>query len=136
MLNLKTTILSSLILLTLAPKSVLAKEEQEFILARITYYCPDPKWGRQTVSGINAKQGITIAAHSDFKLGTKVYIPALNGVLGDGEFIIRDRGPALQRKVASKGKGYVFDVFVKNKEILNRLAKKNKMWMKVYVKER
>jgi hypothetical protein len=85
--------------------------------ARITYYTGHSK----PVADPKAKRGIagiSIAAHPDFKIGTRVFIPALKGspVDSDGIFTIQDRGPAVTKKTASKGKRYVFDVCVNPKD--------------------
>ena len=59
------------------------------------------------------KQGVGVAAHPDFSFGTRLNIPSLKGALdGDDEFTVIDRGSAVTKKKASKGKCYVFDVFV------------------------
>ena len=85
------------------------------IRARITYYSVgQDKYGSRNAdpSSKRSKIGVTVAAHPKFKFGTKLSIPALKGIVGDGNFVVQDRGGAVTRKVASKGKHYVFDVFV------------------------
>ena len=82
-----------------------------------TLYCPfEDKYGSRIAMspGIRAKDGYTVAAHSDFKFGTKIYIPALFGFRGNKSaiFEIQDRGKWIQSKKASKGKEYVFDFYV------------------------
>jgi 3D (Asp-Asp-Asp) domain-containing protein len=105
------------------------------IKARITYYYPQAPFGKK-VSDQNtkvAKKGITVAAHPDFKFGTKIIIPNLKGKVGNGTFIVQDRGSAVTKKKASKGKGYVFDVFVDNRKDMNILQHKSPEWMEVFV---
>lgn len=104
--------------------------------ARITYYSVgQDKWGDLTAcpETPRAKEGITVAAHPEFDFGTEVYIPGLKDKIGDGKFIVQDRGSAVTKKKASKGKHYVFDVFVKNKSLLRKHAYNRPMYMEVYV---
>jgi len=84
------------------------------LICRVTYYTPDKKWGTQvSAPGVKiATQGVTVAAHPDFKFGTKVSIPRLKGILDDGLFIVQDRGSAVTKKKASKGKAYVVDIYL------------------------
>ena len=108
---------------------------EEDMKARITYYYPAPPWGNQVAcpKTSKAKKGITVAAHSDFKFGTKIYIKKLDGVIGDGRFIVQDRGPAVEKKKASKGGAYVFDIFVNNRsEIRKYISLGDYMSVKVY----
>jgi hypothetical protein len=109
--------------------------EDRVYTARITYYTNDNTWGNKVAcqSSRIAQEGTTIAAHPDFEFGTKVFIPDLKGKLGDGMFTVQDRGSAVTKKKASKGKAYVFDVYVKNDEKLNRFARIKPEYMKVYV---
>ena len=80
-----------------------------------------------------AKQGITIAAHPDFKFGQEVFIPFLRNKIGDGHFTVQDRGSWVTKKKASSGKTYVFDVFVNSKSFF-RKATKYQHYMYVYIK--
>jgi hypothetical protein len=119
-----------------ATPRVVEKVEQkaQHYRARITYYNPDPKWGSRVSCQKTKKavKGVTIAAHPDFKYGTKVSIPGLAGVVGNGTFIVQDRGPAVTTKKASDGQGYVFDVYVDTMKI-STITKRVPMWMDVYV---
>ena len=104
-------------------------------LCRITYYHPyQDKWGNRVAcpSTSRAIQGVTVAAHPDFPFGTKIYIPELRGVIGNGVFIVQDRGSAITKKRASQGKSYVFDVYVENKDTYYKSIK-NKHYMNVIV---
>lgn len=106
--------------------------------ARITYYSVgQDKWGDKVAcpKTPRAKEGITIAAHPDFKFGTKIRIPRLKGIIGDGDFVVQDRGSAVTKKRASKGNAYVFDVFVKSKSLLWKHAYNRPMYMDVYILE-
>lgn len=112
--------------------------------ARITYYTPyEDKWGSQTADPKTkrAKEGVTVAAHPDFKFGTEVQIPGLNNHVGDGKFLVQDRGGAVKSKKAAKGKRcndgkllYVFDVFVSSTAKMKVHMRKRDMWMDVYIK--
>lgn len=109
---------------TAAATQHIEKAERK-ILARITYYCPEPIWGTKVAQPTvkKAVRGVTVAAHPNFKFGTKVEIPALKNKMGDGKFTVQDRGPAVTRKAASHGKNYVFDVYCSSRAEMNRLAK-------------
>ena len=112
-------------------------KQQKVYTARITYYSTDGKWGDRVACqrAKYAKEGITVAAHPDFKFGTKVYIPALKGKIGDGNFIVHDRGGAVTSKKASRGKAYVFDIYVTSHSKINKHAYTRPEYMKVYVEE-
>jgi len=88
-------------------------ETQKVLVARITYYNKREAGGdRLASSNQRAKEGVTVAAHPNFAFGTKLVIPALKGKVGNGEFVVQDRGSAVTSKKASHGKAYVFDVYV------------------------
>jgi len=113
-----------------------ATPEIEKYNARITYYSiGEDKWGDLTAcpNTRRAKEGITVAAHPNFEFGTKVYIPQLKDKIGDGHFIVQDRGSAVTKKKASRGKYYVFDVFVKNQSRMRKHAYSKPMYMQVHV---
>jgi 3D (Asp-Asp-Asp) domain-containing protein len=103
--------------------------------ARVTFYSTDGRWGSRVADTktAQAKEGVTVAAHPDFKFGTKVYIPALKGKLGDDVFIVQDRGSAVTKKRASRGRAYVFDVYVKSRSKVRSSAQNSTEYMKVYV---
>ena len=105
--------------------------------ARITYYSTDGKWGNRVACqrSKRAKEGITVAAHPDFKFGTKIFIPGLKGKIGDGNFTVQDRGGAVTSKKASRGKAYVFDIYVTTHSKITRYAYTLPEYMKVYVIE-
>lgn len=107
-------------------------------MARITYYHPSEcHWGSRVAcpKTRRAKEGVTIAAHPDFDFGQKVFIPELKDVIGNGEFLVQDRGSAVTRKKASKGKTYVFDVFVSSGSRMRKHANKNSEYMEVFLIE-
>jgi len=105
------------------------------ILARVTFYSPDPKYGSRVADSRIKKaiRGVTVAAHPDFKFGSHISIPALKNKFGDDKFIVQDRGTAVTRKTASGGKGYVFDIFVNTSSEVKTLAKSTPAWTYVYV---
>lgn len=107
------------------------------IHCRITYYNPNQdKWGSQVADPKTkrAKEGITVAAHPNFGFGTEIYIPDLKGIVGDGKFKVQDRGSAVTKKRASKGKSYVFDVYVSTTGKYRNMRDNNPMYMDVFVK--
>jgi hypothetical protein len=105
--------------------------------ARITYYSTDGKWGNRVAcqSSKRAKEGVSVAAHPNFKFGTKLYIPELKGKIGNGNFIVQDRGSAVTSKKASRGKAYVFDIYVTSHSKIHRFAHSQPEYMKVYVQK-
>lgn len=112
------------------------KPKAEKYTARITYYSVgQDKWGDKVAcpKTYRAKEGITVAAHPNFKFGTKVHIPKLKGVIGDGDFIVQDRGSWVTSKKAAKGKAYVFDVYTRSPKERKRHAYNRPMYMDVYV---
>jgi hypothetical protein len=100
-------------------KTMAGMPKSQKVYARITAYTNhEDKYGSKVAMSpkMRAKEGITVAAHSDFKFGQKILIPELKGVLNkDGIFEVQDRGSALQSKKASRGKLYVFDVYLNAK---------------------
>lgn len=99
--------------------------------ARITYY-----YGHDRVAWSKVQkpvEGSSVAAHPDFKFGTKILIDGLKNIVGDGIFTVHDRGPAVTKKVASKGKLYVFDVFISDKAKYKKLSKSKNNIMDVKV---
>lgn len=113
------------------------KAEVKTYIARITYYSTDKKWGDKVACTKTkyAKEGVSIAAHPNFKFGTEIFIPALKNVVGSGKFIVQDRGSAVTKKVASRNKAYVFDVYVTTHDKVSRYARTEPEYMKVYVRE-
>jgi 3D (Asp-Asp-Asp) domain-containing protein len=105
--------------------------------ARITYYSTDSKWGNRVACqrSKRAKEGVSVAAHPNFKFGTKLYIPQLKGKIGNGNFIVQDRGGAVTSKKASRGKAYVFDIYVTSHSKIRKHAYSQPEYMKVYVQK-
>lgn len=82
-------------------------------------------WGRKTSSGCKATEGVTVAAPSWVPFGTRVSIPALKGVVGNGSFVVQDRGDGVRRLHTNEW----FDVFVSNKRKMNYLASVLPEWL-------
>lgn len=110
------------------------KHEQKFT-ARITYYSPSGKYGSKVAwqKTKRAQEGVTVAAHPNLKFGTKLSIPQLKGIVGDGEFVVQDRGPAVTARKASKGKAPVIDVFVSSSSKIAKLGKSRPAYMTVII---
>lgn len=87
------------------------------------------KWGRRTASGIKAIQGITCAAAKKFPMGTKVYIPKLKGVIGNGLFEVQDRGGGESRLHTSDW----FDIFCDNKYVMNKIKYEMPEWLEYQI---
>jgi hypothetical protein len=117
--------------------SSLSPAKETTYKARVTYYSTDKKWGNRVAcqKAKFAKEGVSVAAHPQFKFGTKVKIPALAGVVGDGNFIVQDRGPAVTKKSASNGKALVFDVYVSSHAMIQKLKTKVPDYVDVIVKK-
>ncbi len=113
----------------------LTKTKKESLRCRITYYCGDDKWGDQVADPATKRAitGVTVAAHPDFPFGTKIFIPELKGRVGDGHFIVQDRGAWVTSKKAAQGKAYVFDVYVPTKREQDSHATKRPMYMEVQI---
>lgn len=129
-----TIIFSLLLIGNISNKNVSPIDNVKKIKARITYYYAEAPWWKQVAcpKTQEAKVGVTIAAHPDFKFGTKIFIPGLKERVGDGHFIVQDRGGAVTKKTAARGKGYVFDVFIQKNEY-KELMCNAPTWMDVYV---
>jgi 3D (Asp-Asp-Asp) domain-containing protein len=107
----------------------------QWINARITYYTPASPYGDKVAcqKTKRAKEGITVAAHPKLPFGTRVEIPDLKGIIGNGSFIVQDRGSAVTSKKASYGKTDVIDVFVNSNQKLIKLAKTKPKYMRVCI---
>ena len=115
-------ILSLLTAVVLAVTPLPKKEYVEY-RARITFYSHNSdKYGSRVADPTikRAKQGITVAAHPDFKFGTEIEIPELKQYLGDTTYTVQDRGSAVTKKRASRGKAYVFDVYVEDPKLIRK----------------
>lgn len=111
----------------LIPFLLLAPLKAEEFYARITFY--NDKVDAQGRAPIRGK---TVAAAKKWKFGTKFHIPALRGIVGDGNFVCSDRGRDVESRRASRGKLEIIDVYVSKNEI-KRLAT-TKKFHKVLVK--
>ena len=113
------------------------KRKYKKIKARITYYTADKKYGVRVADPKTkyATEGVTVAAHTNFKFGSAISIPHLKGKIGNGNFIVQDRGSAVNSKKAAGGRGYVFDVYVKSHTKLKQMAETMPMWMDVHIYE-
>lgn len=112
----------------------LAKKQPKHGYARATLYnSHEDKYGNKVAMGGRAKEGITIAAENGFPFRTKVYIPCLNGILGNGCYEVQDRGRFINSRKASHGKTPVFDFFVKTKKRMKRFAKKIPQYVEYYL---
>lgn len=104
--------------------------------ARITYYSHNSDKYGSRVADPNvkrAKHGITVSAHPDFKFGTEIEIPELSKQFGDGKFIVQDRGSAVTKKRAARGKAYVFDVYVEDPNLVKKYSKELPEYMDVKI---
>lgn len=105
--------------------------------ARITYYNPhEDQWGSKVAQSpkMRAKEGITVAAHPAFPFNTPIFIPDLEGILGDGKFVVQDRGSAVTKMKASKKEAFVFDVYLnRTRRATRNFANKMPPYMDVIV---
>ena len=106
------------------------------VRVRVTYYSPEGcKWGDRVAcqKTKRAREGVTVAADpKKYPYGTKVFIPALKGLIGDGNFIVQDTGGAVKSMKASKGKADIIDVYVTTNAKIRRHMK-NDMYMSAYI---
>ena len=109
--------------------------KDQWITARVTYYTPASPDGKHVAwSKVKAaKEGTTIAAHPKLAFGTVIEIPELRGIVGNGTFIVQDRGTAVTNKKASHGKTDVIDVFVNSNKKLRFITKTKPKYMKVHI---
>jgi 3D (Asp-Asp-Asp) domain-containing protein len=120
------TLLASLLLLKLcscAPVALLPSKNKG--VARVTFYnAHEDKFGSRIACSKSrrATVGKTAAAESQFPFGTVVRIPWLARILGNGSYIVEDRGSAVQNRKASFGTTPVFDLFVNTRKEMKRLA--------------
>lgn len=108
-------------------------EKKDYFLARITFYTDDPRWGKKTSSGEIAEQGTTVAAARGIPYGTEYYIPRLKEWMNtDGNFEVHDRGSAVDRRTASRGKLPVIDIYVSSPRMVEKLGQRSNNVFKVY----
>ena len=107
----------------------------QWINARVTYYTPASPYGDKVAcqKTKRAKEGITVAAHPKLPFGTIIEIPELADVMGDSVFIVQDRGSAVTKKTASRGKTDVIDVYLNSNQKLIKLTKTKPKYMKVCI---
>jgi rare lipoprotein A (peptidoglycan hydrolase) len=106
---------------------------ENYFMARITFYTDCPRYGKKTASGKIAKEGYTVAAEKKIPFGTLYNIPSLKNIIKtDGIFQVQDRGSAVDKRTASKNKYPVIDVYVSSHEKINILKKIKNNIVKVY----
>ncbi len=140
-LLLRLILVTSFIFSGCAHNSSISRPLRQKITARITFYNKwEDKWGNRIAMSpkMRAKQGETVAAHPAFRFGTEVSIPFLKGLLdNDDKFIVQDRGSAVTKMRASRGKTPVFDVYLgMNKSRAKMFARSVPEYMDVYVSAR
>lgn len=116
-------------------KEVVKYVEPEAFVARVTFYTDDDIYGDKVADPKTrrAKEGVTVAAAKDIPFGTRLRISGLEGVVGDGEFIVQDRGAHVQKRVASRGKTPIVDVYVSSRSKLKSCKTKLPEYMVVQV---
>lgn len=114
------------------------------INARVTFWCIQERgytWGKQIASNPKgrAREGITAAVDpKKLEYGTKLFIPKLKGIVGDGMFIAEDTGKDVRgMKAIPKSKRkevfHVIDIYVSSLAKMNEYSKKNPQYMEVYI---
>lgn len=122
------------------------KPKNKPFLARITYWSPEEPnyhFGRQIASDPKkqATEANTVAIDpSKIKYGTKLFIPKLRDVVGDGYFVAEDTGSAVKKmraipKTKRNEVNHVIDIYVANNAKMHELAQKMPHYMEVYVYE-
>jgi 3D (Asp-Asp-Asp) domain-containing protein len=115
------------------PVAANKESEKDYFLARVTFYTDCPTYGKKTASSRIAEEGTTIAAAKTVPFGTKFRIPRLKEWMNtDGVFRTDDRGPALDKRTASRGKLPVIDVYVSSHEKVKQFGARSNNIFKVY----
>lgn len=98
--------------------------------ARVTFYNPhEDRFGSRVACGGRAHEGETMAAPAVFAFDTRVNVPALCGHVGNGNFVIQDRGTALER--AYRRGQLRLDVYVASRAKMARLCHDMPEYMEV-----
>lgn len=140
------TLIPILIVSSIMPikgKSVEHAEKPKAKVARITFWShdePNYKFGKSVASDSKrkAKEGRTIAIdNKKIRYGTRVRIPNLNGIVGDGIFVAEDTGTAVKQMRAipikmRKNVEFVVDVYVDSSEKMIELSNQMPHYMMVY----
>lgn len=109
--------------------------------ARVTYYeprsCP---YGNVTSTGRYATEGVTVAVDPKIiPYGSRVRIPEVDGLVGDGWFLAQDTGSAVKSRKASRRWGSrapVVDVYVASFDRMTNAEAKVPMFCMVEVHHR
>ncbi len=102
-------------------------------VARVTFYDRhEDRFGSRIAIGGRAHEGTTMAAPAVIPFGTPVTVPALDGVVGDGCFVIQDRGTALE-KAYRRGQ-LRLDVYVASRKKLRQLKYGEPEYMEAEIK--
>lgn len=95
------------------------------IKVELTAYCSDEEcsgsWGNMTTMGTETRVGV-VAAPSNIKLGSKLYIPELEYYKADGIFNVEDRGGAVKMKEDGT---YIIDVWFPTHEETVKFGRKS-----------
>lgn len=127
--------LFTVMFLSMLISQCMGNTEPDYFYARITFYTDDPTYGKKTASQVIANEGTTVAAAKRVPFHTKYYIPRLKEWMDtDGSFVVHDRGSAVDRRTASRGKYPVIDVYVNSRSKVRRLGSKSRNIFKVYKK--
>jgi 3D (Asp-Asp-Asp) domain-containing protein len=95
-------------------------------LARVTFYNKhEDKYGSRIAASTTRRARVaeTVAAEACcFPFGKRICIPDLSGIVGDGIFTVEDRGSAVNKRVASRGKYPVFDIYAGTRKQMRQWA--------------
>jgi 3D (Asp-Asp-Asp) domain-containing protein len=85
----------------------------------------EDKFGSRIASSAKRRAtiGKTLAAESAFPFGTRIHIPILDKLLGDGHCVVEDRGSAVQKRRASQGRYPVLDLYAETKKKMKQWAR-------------
>src|SRR6266446_1087767 len=94
------------------------------IKARVTYYCAseDRRWKNKRADGGRIQPCRTAAMSKSVPFGSVIRIPALCPVLGNCDFVVQDRGGAVESRKASHGLLPIVDIAVQSKKMIHWLA--------------
>jgi len=136
MKNLLLILLCSILLINNSANAyteIKKSNNENYFMARLTFYTNCPKYGKKTASGQIAKEGYTVAAERKIPLKTIYNIPSLKNIIKtDGIFQVQDRGSAVDKRIASNKKYPVIDVYVSSHKKIKECKKIKNNIVKVY----
>lgn len=102
-------------------------------MVRVTFYGPhEDRFGSRIAIGGRAREGVTMAAPAAIPFFKQVCVPQLAGRVGQGNFVIQDRGSALEK--AFRHGQLRLDVYVTSRKRLRQLQYELPEYMEAEIK--